>query len=262
MSGPRAFDALSLAGGQVDDRAIARAVAAAQAAAEKLPTTTPLNAGSPVTDPAATALPPNAVTAVHARLGFGAGAVTIVVPAEVTEALKNSPLGELDPTLALQPAIDAAAEVLGGRAEPGEAFEPALGLETLATKGVYVAVPLLAGGAAHALVAVALPPTKPAATTGSVVTDVSGFRPHQGIDLLRDVAMEVTVELGRTRMTVRELLSLAPGAIIELDRVAGSPADVLVNGTLIARGEVVVVEEDFGIRVTEIVTRAIAENGS
>ena len=65
--------------------------------------------------------------------------------------------------------------------------------------------------------------------------------------------MEVTAELGRTRMTVRELLSLAPGAVVELDRAAGSPADVLVNGTLLARGEVVVVDEDFGIRITEIV---------
>jgi flagellar motor switch protein FliN/FliY len=74
-----------------------------------------------------------------------------------------------------------------------------------------------------------------------------------GLDLLRDVAMEITVELGRTRMTVRELLSLAPGAVVELDRAAGSPADLLVNGTLIARGEVVVVDEDFGIRITEIV---------
>jgi flagellar motor switch protein FliN/FliY len=74
-----------------------------------------------------------------------------------------------------------------------------------------------------------------------------------GLDLLRDVAMEVTVELGRTRMTVRELLSLTPGAVVELDRAAGSPADLLVNGTLIARGEIVVVDEDFGIRITEIV---------
>ena len=66
--------------------------------------------------------------------------------------------------------------------------------------------------------------------------------------------MDVTVELGRTRMTVRELLSLAPGAVVELDRAAGSPADLLVNGRLIARGEVVVVDEEYGIRITEIVT--------
>jgi flagellar motor switch protein FliN/FliY len=65
--------------------------------------------------------------------------------------------------------------------------------------------------------------------------------------------MGVTAELGRRRMTVRELLALTPGTVIELDRAAGSPVDVLVNGTLIARGEVVVIDEEFGIRIVEIV---------
>jgi len=72
------------------------------------------------------------------------------------------------------------------------------------------------------------------------------------------VAMEVTVEIGRTRMTVQELLSLYPGEIVELDRAASAPADLLVNGTLIARGEVVVVDEEFGLRITEVVTDAAA----
>jgi flagellar motor switch protein FliN/FliY len=74
--------------------------------------------------------------------------------------------------------------------------------------------------------------------------------------MLHDVEMEVSAELGRTRMSVRELLSLSPGAIVELDRAAGSPADLLVNGRLIAKGEVVVVDENFGIRITEIVSPA------
>ena len=65
--------------------------------------------------------------------------------------------------------------------------------------------------------------------------------------------MGVTAELGRRRMTVRDLLALTPGSVIELDRAAGSPIDVLVNGTLIARGEVVVIDEEFGIRISEIV---------
>ena len=73
------------------------------------------------------------------------------------------------------------------------------------------------------------------------------------LSLLHDVEMGVTAELGRRRMTVRDLLSLTPGAVIELDRAAGSPVDVLVNGTLIARGEVVVIDEEFGIRISEIV---------
>ena len=72
--------------------------------------------------------------------------------------------------------------------------------------------------------------------------------PQRGIEMLHGVDMEVTVELGRTRMTVRDLLALSPGEVLELDRAAGSPADLLVNGRLIARGEVVVVDEDFGLR--------------
>jgi flagellar motor switch protein FliN/FliY len=73
------------------------------------------------------------------------------------------------------------------------------------------------------------------------------------LDLLSNVEMEVTAELGRTRMTVRELLSLTPGMVVELDKVAGSPIDMFVNGTLIAHGEVVVIDEEFGIRISEIV---------
>jgi flagellar motor switch protein FliN len=74
------------------------------------------------------------------------------------------------------------------------------------------------------------------------------------LDQLAHVEMEVTVEIGRTRMTIGELLSLTPGQVIELDRAAGTPADLFVNGTLLARGEVVVVDEDFGLRVSEIVS--------
>lgn len=72
------------------------------------------------------------------------------------------------------------------------------------------------------------------------------------LGLLNDVDMEVTVELGRTTMPIRELLSLQPGMVVEIERAAGGPIDVLVNGRLIARGEVVVIDEEFGIRITEI----------
>ena len=85
-----------------------------------------------------------------------------------------------------------------------------------------------------------------------------GSAPQRGVEMLHGVIMDVTVELGRTRMSVRDLLALAPGTVLELDRAAGSPADLLVNGRLIARGEVVVVDEDFGLRVTEIVDDSAA----
>lgn len=82
-----------------------------------------------------------------------------------------------------------------------------------------------------------------------------GMVPGKGgpIELLNDVEMGVTVELGRTRMLVRDILELSSGSVIELDRAAGAPIDVLVNGTLIARGEVVVIDEEFGIRITEVI---------
>ena len=80
-----------------------------------------------------------------------------------------------------------------------------------------------------------------------------GFGASRPLAILNDVEMGVTAELGRRRMTVRDLLALTPGSVIELDRAAGTPVDVLVNGTLIARGEVVVIDEEFGIRIAEIV---------
>jgi flagellar motor switch protein FliN len=80
-------------------------------------------------------------------------------------------------------------------------------------------------------------------------------QPH-GIELLMDVALEVSVELGRSHMSIGEILSLRTGSVIELDKLAGEPVDVSVNGTLIARGEVVVVDEKFGVRITEVVSRA------
>lgn len=77
--------------------------------------------------------------------------------------------------------------------------------------------------------------------------------PPENIDLLMDVPLEVTVELGRTSKSIKEILDFAPGTIIELNRLAGEPIDVLVNGKFVAKGEVVVMEEAFGIRVTEII---------
>ena len=76
---------------------------------------------------------------------------------------------------------------------------------------------------------------------------------QENIGLIMDVPLEVTVELGRTKKSIAEILDFAPGTIIELNKIAGEPIDVLVNGKFVAKGEVVVIEESFGIRVTEIV---------
>ncbi len=78
--------------------------------------------------------------------------------------------------------------------------------------------------------------------------------PQRRLDMLLDVPLEVNVELGRTRMTIQDLLQLAPGSVVELDKVAGEALDILVNGRLVARGEAVVVNDKFGIRITDIVS--------
>ena len=84
------------------------------------------------------------------------------------------------------------------------------------------------------------------------VQNLDGIAP-ENIDLIMDVPLEVTVELGRTSKSIKEILDFSPGTIIELDKLAGEPVDVLVNGKFVAKGEVVVIEESFGIRVTEII---------
>jgi len=76
------------------------------------------------------------------------------------------------------------------------------------------------------------------------------------IDFILDIPVQLTVELGRTKIAIKNLLQLAQGSVVELDGMAGEPMDVLVNGCLIAQGEVVVVNEKFGIRLTDIITPA------
>lgn len=75
-------------------------------------------------------------------------------------------------------------------------------------------------------------------------------------DMILDIPVQITVELGRTKLSIRNLLQLAHGSVVELDGLAGEPMDVLVNGTLIAQGEVVVVNDKFGIRLTDIISPA------
>lgn len=99
----------------------------------------------------------------------------------------------------------------------------------------------------------AAPVAKPAA-----FEDLSGNAPKPGemrdFEVILDIPVTMTVELGRTKISIRNLLQLAHGSVVELDGLAGEPLDVLINGTLIAQGEVVVVNDKFGIRLTDIVT--------
>ena len=100
-------------------------------------------------------------------------------------------------------------------------------------------------------------PVQPAAKQ-PVFEQFSSTRQHDGahhdINIILDIPVQLTVELGRTRVPIKQVLSMAQGSVIELDGLAGEPMDLLVNGCLIAQGEVVVVNEKYGIRLTDIVT--------
>lgn len=78
---------------------------------------------------------------------------------------------------------------------------------------------------------------------------------EQNLNLLLDIPLQVTVELGRTKKLIKEILELSAGSIIQLDKLAGEPVDILVNNKLIAKGEVVVIDENFGVRVTDIISQ-------
>ena len=84
-------------------------------------------------------------------------------------------------------------------------------------------------------------------------TDVNPISQKENIELIKDVPLEVTVELGRTTKSIKDILEFAPGTIVELNKIAGESVDVLVNGKYVAKGEVVVIEESFGVRITEII---------
>ena len=194
--------------------------------------------------------------------GTARGTVTLVVASDRAEALRDGPLGAADLTAALSdPITDAVAELeeaFGaplqlGVADAVEAAALHLGPEAVAVRLTDAGTPVAALVVELTATSAGPEAADEPATFTPFVEDAGSETAQRSLELLHDVEMAVTVELGRTRMAVSDLLSLAPGTVVELDRAAGSPVDVLVNGKLIARGEVVVVDEDFAIRVSEIV---------
>ena len=136
------------------------------------------------------------------------------------------------------------------------------GLMQPAAPAVPAAAPAPADGPAPAdedddrhLHALPAPPVAQPVTFPSL-DDVPARPGGSDISLLLDVPLQVTVELGRTQLQIRNVLELVPGSIIELDKLAGEPVDVLVNGKPIARGEVVVIDEEFGVRITDVASHA------
>ncbi|WHP19016.1 flagellar motor switch protein FliN [Cellulomonas sp. ES6] len=216
------------------------ALAAATAAARLLPAAAPL---VPAPAPAGARPDPAALAVVASFVGPNSADLVLVADAAVSEALAaGAPDGSpLDLAAALRPALEAAVAELGAGV-----------LEAARTEPVATALPadahlvaLTTDDGVQAWFALRLR-TEPTPRTPGVPTQ------RASLQVLYDVEMTLTAELGRTKLPVRQVLELTPGAVLELDRAAGSPADVMVNGRLIARGEVVVIDEEFGIRITEI----------
>ncbi len=276
------FDLTSL------DGVRAGVTAAAEAAAATLPLPAVVEAALEE-QTAAGLLPPdggNGRAVVLNVRGAVTGSLALVLADSLAQALENSPFGAQQLLDALGPALaDAAAALEQGseanlQLEAAHEVQPGIALQGVGDGRPFAAVPLVTGGEHVATLALLLDATADAATSAASSADGGVPIPEQRapqaqtleyqalqeaasgavvpgaarpMTLLHDVEMGVTAELGRTRMTVRDLLSLTPGAVVELDRAAGSPVDVLVNGTLIARGEVVVIDEEYGIRISEIV---------
>lgn len=240
------------------DAQAAEATELVRAAAEALARLVPSDVPLVVTPCEPGAGPGSDEVAVTASLvGTRSADLAVIAKTAIEEALSGAGAGALVSVAdALRPALEAAASTLGegvlGEAQirdAGTAFgaddvhvfalEAAgvvrgwFGLRLRADQDVVAAAPAGAG-----------------ATKGASVGD--------NLRLLYDVEMTLSAEIGRAKLPVRQVLELVPGAVIELDRVAGSPADLMVNGRLIARGEVVVIDEDYGLRITEIVDLAEA----
>jgi flagellar motor switch protein FliN/FliY len=203
-------------------------------------------------------LPAGACRAVQGQVGTTT--LLLISDADLARHLQVGPPPADDLLEGCQPALEAAVlaliPVLDGTAlGPLMEIDPAAGLPLHGHDVVAVA---LRDDTAHRATFVVLRPVAAAPDAAEPVVEFEQITPARltsvptGLELLHDVEMGVTAELGRTRMLVREVLDLVPGSVIELDRAAGSPVDVLVNGTLIARGEVVVIDEEFGIRITEV----------
>jgi flagellar motor switch protein FliN/FliY len=222
---------------------------AATGAVALLPAGEPLAASDPVDGVPADLSLPTAVVAPFQ--GASSGELALLVDADVVAALQAGPAGGGDVTAALRPALEAVAAGLQIAIGEPQTLAGPMAVRRLGALDQVVTV-VLAGAAgpraAVLLGAVAAPEPTPAAGTAA------GRPPAGRLDLLRGVEMQATVELGRARLTLNDLLGLRDGAVIELDRAAGDAADLSVNGRLIARGEIVVVDENYALRITEIVS--------
>lgn len=246
----------------ITDQLPAAMAAAGAAAARCLPASEALTPGEAAVIPpsAEGVLPPGEGLAVVGRLiGDGVGLAALVLGPALVSAATNGILGGSDVASgagpALEEAVRALAETLGCslEVEAAHAVPSEVALTEVRSSAVLL-VPFTDASGHVASLVVSFDEVEEAPEPAPLEElKATPAKSSHSLDLLHDVEMAVSVELGRTRMAVRDLLSLGPGAVVQLDRAAGSPVDLLVNGTLIARGEVVVVDEEFGIRISEIV---------
>jgi flagellar motor switch protein FliN len=157
------------------------------------------------------------------------------------------------------PEPQAGAGVPAPPADAGAAAEAALNAAEAAVTNLQESVaPAMVGGGAVASV----PGATPAPVELETFTRKGEEAPAKGIDLLSDVNLNVKIELGRTRMLVEDVLKLSEGAVVELDKLAGDPVDVYVNDRHVARGEVLVLNDNFCVRINEIITGADGDDGA
>jgi len=187
----------------------------------------------------------------------------LVVAISESDAAIHASQGGAGPMLdaAVAGALEALEHEFGAmRATPGVEGDAASALASVVSSSgmdrPLVIVPLLEGDRHAATIAVSIERDVPVAVDlPTLSTTAPEPGPSRQLASLSDVEMTVSVRLGETRLVVRDLLQLQPGAVIALDHSASQPVDVFVNGTLIARGEVVVVDEDYGVQITELVAR-------
>lgn len=219
--------------------------AAAQAMVALLPSATPVTAaraGAPV--PAQSTL--EAVTASFVGAVSADVSVALLDPAALSGPAQNGkPVVSLHNIL--RPALESAAGTLGPGVL-GESHTEDAG--TLFTDEETVVFELTAGAAMIGWFAVRIRENGVLNTPGVSALERGAISSKLG--RINNVEMALTVEIGRTRMSVRDVLNLEPGGVVELDRSAGAPADILLNGRIIAHGEVVVIDQDYAVRITKI----------
>ena len=212
--------------------------AAATALVGLIPTVLPLELVSPVAESSWAGLVADAYAAAFVG-GVSADVAIVLTDAAAVVGPDTGlvPLGDV-----LRPALEAATAHLGAGVLGAVVPDDATNLFADAGSSVFE---LRASGVVAGWFAMR---TREAPAVASVSRDSA----IAGLGRISSVEMSLTVEIGRTRMSVREVLSLEPGAVIELDRSAGAPADVMLNGRMIARGEIVVIDQDYAVRITEI----------